>query len=98
MWQESKEMEFMDEALATDSFSSEVKRCSHVGLLCVQDHAENRPTMSEVVFMLSSETELPKPKQPTFTFQNALNSTGPNSKSDRIWSVNEVTGSVLVGR
>ncbi|OMO77430.1 S-locus glycoprotein [Corchorus olitorius] len=99
MWHESKEIEFMDEALATDSFSSsEVKRCIHVGLLCVQDHAENRPSMPEVVFMLSSETELPKPKQPTFTFHKALNSDGSNSKSDRIWSVNEVTGSVLVGR
>ncbi|OMO77417.1 S-locus glycoprotein [Corchorus olitorius] len=99
MWHESKEMEFMDEALQMDSFSSsEVKRCIHVGLLCVQDHAENRPTIPEVVFMLSSETELPKPKQPTFTFQNALNSARSNSKSDRIWSVNEVTGSVLVGR
>ncbi|OMO77431.1 hypothetical protein COLO4_25188 [Corchorus olitorius] len=98
-WHESKEIEFMDEALETDSVSSsEVKRCIHVGLLCVQDHAENRPTMPQVVFMLGSETELPKPKQPTFTFQNALNSTGSNSKSDRIWSVNEVTGSVLVGR
>ncbi|OMO79195.1 S-locus glycoprotein [Corchorus capsularis] len=90
MWHESKEIELMDEALATDSFSSsQVKRCIHVGLLCVQDHAENRPTMPQVVFMLSSETELPKPKQPTFTFHKALNSDGSNSKSDRIWSVNE---------
>ncbi|OMO79186.1 hypothetical protein CCACVL1_13863, partial [Corchorus capsularis] len=29
---------------------------------------------------------------------NALNSAGSDFKSDRIWSVNDVTGSVLVGR
>ncbi|OMO94615.1 hypothetical protein COLO4_16246 [Corchorus olitorius] len=102
MWNESKETEFLDEALAKDSVSSlQVKRCIHVVLLCVQDHVENRPTMPQVVFMLSSESEtdqLPKPKQPAFTFQNALNSAAPDSNSDRIWSINEITESVLVAR
>lgn len=44
---------------------NEVLRCIHVGLLCVQDNANDRPPMSSVMFMLENETaNLPKPKQP----------------------------------
>ena len=45
---------------------SEVLRCIHVGLLCVQQRPEDRPNMSSVVLMLSSESLLPKPRQPGF--------------------------------
>jgi len=38
----------------------------HVGLLCVQHHAEDRPTMLSVVLMLISEGRLPPPKKPAF--------------------------------
>jgi hypothetical protein len=37
-----------------------------VGLLCVQKRQEDRPNMSYVVMMLSSESLLPKPRQPGF--------------------------------
>ena len=47
--------------------SSEILRCIHVGLLCVQDQATNRPTMLDVSTMLSSETvQLLPPKQPAY--------------------------------
>lgn len=45
---------------------SEVFRAIQIGLLCVQPHPEDRPNMSLVVLMLSSEIELPEPKQPGF--------------------------------
>ncbi|KAI8552696.1 hypothetical protein RHMOL_Rhmol06G0286600 [Rhododendron molle] len=38
----------------------------HVGLLCVQQHPEDRPSMSSVVLMLGREGSLPRPKQPGF--------------------------------
>lgn len=42
--------------------------CIQVGLLCVQDCAEDRPNMSEVVTMLSNEgASLPMPKQPMYS-------------------------------
>lgn len=44
----------------------EVLRSIHVGLLCVQHHAEDRPTMLSVVLMLISESTLPPPKKPAF--------------------------------
>nr|XP_011460340.1 PREDICTED: cysteine-rich receptor-like protein kinase 41 isoform X2 [Fragaria vesca subsp. vesca] len=52
----------------TASYSSlKVLRCVHIGLLCVQDNAADRPTMSDVVLMLSSNTDGPQPKEPAFT-------------------------------
>ncbi|XLS79812.1 hypothetical protein HN51_064037 [Arachis hypogaea] len=44
----------------------EVIRTIHVSLLCVQQNPENRPSMSYVLMMLSSEWELPQPKKPGF--------------------------------
>jgi len=38
-----------------------------VGLLCVEDNAVDRPIMSDVISMLTSEAQLPLPKQPAFS-------------------------------
>lgn len=43
-----------------------------VGLLCVQERPEDRPTMSDVVSMLSNEsTDLAPPKQPAFSIRTS---------------------------
>lgn len=40
-------------------------RWIQIGMLCVQDYAGDRPTMSDVVLMLETETmALPCPRQP----------------------------------
>lgn len=45
----------------------QVIRSIHVGLLCVQQNSEYRPSISSVVFMLSNEgVTLPEAKQPGF--------------------------------
>ena len=50
-----------------DTFQpSEVLRSIHVGLLCVQHCADDRPSMSSVVLMLSSEVALPQPRESGF--------------------------------
>ncbi|GJU92725.1 retrovirus-related pol polyprotein from transposon TNT 1-94 [Tanacetum coccineum] len=56
----------MSESLRSSCVVSEVLRSIHVALLCVQNHAEDRPTMLSVVLMLVSESALPEPKQPGF--------------------------------
>ncbi|TQD79747.1 hypothetical protein C1H46_034720 [Malus baccata] len=71
LWNEGRGLKFVDEVLADSYSSSEVTRCMHIGLLCVQDKAADRPTMPDVVFMLSSEKDPPPPKQPIFSnFEN----------------------------
>lgn len=53
--------------------ASEVLRCMHIGLLCVQEDPDDRPTMSDVMVLLGSESmSLPQPKQPAFSLGRAL--------------------------
>nr|XP_027102206.1 G-type lectin S-receptor-like serine/threonine-protein kinase At1g61370 [Coffea arabica]XP_027102643.1 G-type lectin S-receptor-like serine/threonine-protein kinase At1g61370 [Coffea arabica] len=99
LWNECKAPELLDQSLADSCTPTKVKRCIQIGLLCVQDHAADRPTMSNVVLMLSSSEELPQPRQPTFTFQNL-------QESDRFQSairlcngsINEISISMVQGR
>ncbi|THG20546.1 hypothetical protein TEA_010210 [Camellia sinensis var. sinensis] len=67
---ESQASDFVDEVVIDSCSWSEAMRCIHIGLLCVQDRAADRPTMSVVVLMLSNEIDLPHPKQPTFNVQS----------------------------
>lgn len=96
-WKEGRGIELMDQAILADSCCvSEGLRCIHVGLLCVQDLPKDRPTMTEVVSMLTNETDLPEPKEPLFTLQRLSNTTGHESKNMR--SINGVTISMTEGR
>jgi hypothetical protein len=61
-------MELIDPSIRDSCSQDEVLRCIHLAMLCVQDSAAQRPTMSSVVLMLESEpATLPLPRQPTFT-------------------------------
>ncbi|TVU41949.1 hypothetical protein EJB05_15511, partial [Eragrostis curvula] len=40
----------------------EIKRCIEVGLLCMQSDRHKRPTMADVILMLSGEKEIPIPE------------------------------------
>ncbi|XP_066400137.1 cysteine-rich receptor-like protein kinase 25 isoform X1 [Miscanthus floridulus] len=67
LWQDGKWHELVDPALGDDLPLSEVTRCVQVALLCVQDSADDRPNMSEVVAMLGSEgVTMPEPRQPAY--------------------------------
>ncbi|KAJ4840529.1 hypothetical protein Tsubulata_027341 [Turnera subulata] len=69
MWCSGQGLELMDPSLVKSSVPLEVEKCIHIGLLCVQEDPEDRPTMSSVVVMLASNNIiLPQPKRPAFTF------------------------------
>ncbi|XP_021654601.2 G-type lectin S-receptor-like serine/threonine-protein kinase CES101 isoform X1 [Hevea brasiliensis] len=98
IWNEGCGLDLLDPILK-EFCPQNVLRCIHVGLLCVQYHATDRPTMSDVVSMLSNETmQLPEPKQPAF-FINAVAEEPdiPDSQSDNC-SINQVSISVMVAR
>ncbi|KAK6229111.1 hypothetical protein SCA6_018062 [Theobroma cacao] len=69
LWKEDNILGLVDIEASDPSYDEkEILRCIHVGLLCVQEFAKERPTMSRVVSMLNSEiVDLPPPKQPAFT-------------------------------
>ncbi|KAJ0080813.1 hypothetical protein Patl1_10970 [Pistacia atlantica] len=83
LWRDDKALEIVESCIVDSCPVQEVVRCIQVGLLCVQDDASERPTMSTAIFMLTNETQLPSPKQSTFSFRRTK--TEPDS------STNEVT-------
>ncbi|KAB2635313.1 receptor-like protein kinase [Pyrus ussuriensis x Pyrus communis] len=68
LWNEGKGLDLMDPILSKDSCRpDEFLRYIHIGLLCVQEDANSRPTMSSIVLMLKTETiSLSKPERPAF--------------------------------
>ncbi|XP_048438368.1 cysteine-rich receptor-like protein kinase 25 [Pyrus x bretschneideri] len=67
LWNEKKGLELMDPLLKDSCSPNEFLRYIHIGLLCVQEDANNRPTMSSVVHMLKTETiSLSRPEKPAF--------------------------------
>ncbi|GLU22198.1 hypothetical protein SLE2022_382900 [Rubroshorea leprosula] len=100
LWNEDKALEIMDPTLDGFCPHNQILRCIHIGLLCVQDHAIDRPTMSDVVSMLSNETMLlPQPKQPAFFITSVVQQEvgGPEIKSENC-SINQVSISVMEAR
>ncbi|KAF4363088.1 hypothetical protein F8388_013452 [Cannabis sativa] len=73
LWSESRGIKLVDEALGESCINESSKtmmRCIHIGLLCVQDFASDRPSMAQVASMLTNQIfDQPQPKQPIFTFQ-----------------------------
>ncbi|GLT83426.1 hypothetical protein SLE2022_017160 [Rubroshorea leprosula] len=100
LWTSGKSLELMDPSLRDVSSANQLLRYINIALLCVQESATERPTMSDVVSMLSNElTVLPSPKQPAFS--NVRSVGNPNaclSSRGENCSVNEVTASVIEPR
>ncbi|WCJ42951.1 G-type lectin S-receptor-like serine/threonine-protein kinase At1g11410 [Euphorbia peplus] len=95
LWTENRAMDVMDLCLEDLSYKiAEVLRCIQIGLLCVQEDADDRPTMSAVLLMLSSEIALPPPKQPAFTYRTSSN-TASTSEAHGSFSVDELSNSTL---
>ncbi|KAH6775702.1 hypothetical protein C2S52_013263 [Perilla frutescens var. hirtella] len=89
LWKEKRIMEVMDECLKETYIESQVKRCIHVGLLCVQKYVEERPLMSSVVLMLATDGAfLPEPNEPGFFIERSC-SPVQSCTSPSIMSENE---------
>ncbi|XP_028791118.1 G-type lectin S-receptor-like serine/threonine-protein kinase At1g11410 [Neltuma alba] len=96
MWREEKSLDMVDPILGEAYPIDLARRCIHIGLLCVQENASYRPSMSEVIYMLGNEVSLPSPRRPAFLFNsNAELSESSTSKDP---SVNEITGTTISAR
>ncbi|OMO64905.1 hypothetical protein COLO4_31718 [Corchorus olitorius] len=74
LWKEGKELELIDPGLLESCSTPEISRCIHIGLLCVQEDPEDRPTMSDVMVVLGTDKtiSLPEPKRPAFSVGRGL--------------------------
>ncbi|XP_034927215.1 receptor-like serine/threonine-protein kinase SD1-8 [Populus alba] len=99
-WKDGNGLEVLDISVGSSYCPSEVLRCIQVGLLCVQERAEDRPTMASAVLMLSSETaSMPQPKTPGYCLgRNPFETDSSSSKQDESFTVNQVTVTVLDAR
>ncbi|XP_044419945.1 cysteine-rich receptor-like protein kinase 10 [Triticum aestivum] len=65
LWREQRCDELVDDSLGEEYPEMDVMRCIQIALLCVQDVAEDRPTMHDVTTMLGNGNKrLLRPAQP----------------------------------
>ncbi|KAL2247563.1 UNVERIFIED_CONTAM: G-type lectin S-receptor-like serine/threonine-protein kinase [Sesamum indicum] len=98
LWTEGRPLELVDSSLDYRLIQPEVKRCIHVGLLCVQQNPEDRPNMSTVVLMLNGESYLPQPKQPGLLIDVVPSETCSSSSKNESCSVTDFTITTLEAR
>lgn len=71
----------MDPILRESYNQNEIIRTIHIGLLCVQEDPEDRPTMATIVLMLDSSTvTLPTPKRPAFFIHSGTDTYMPKGQ------------------
>ncbi|KAI9079132.1 hypothetical protein K1719_038858 [Acacia pycnantha] len=97
MWNEGVPLKFVDEHLEDSYIESEVLRCIHISLLCLQYHADDRPDMTSVVIMLNSDGVLPEPKEPGFLLES-IPIRGESSNKNTNLSCNEISITLLKAR
>ncbi|TMX04647.1 hypothetical protein EJD97_006173 [Solanum chilense] len=94
LYKEDRSLQLADEQLADSCKTSQILRSIQVGLLCVQQHPNDRPSMFSVVQMLANESLLPKAKEPGFFTERNVYDEG-KSGSQTTSSKNEVTITLL---
>ncbi|XP_062087499.1 cysteine-rich receptor-like protein kinase 10 isoform X4 [Humulus lupulus] len=86
LWKEGNPLKLLDPTLAQSYSENEVVRCINIGLLCVQEDPEDRPTMKTINLMFDSYSiTLAVPKQPAF--YNRTDADIPSMKFDDSRSV-----------
>ncbi|XP_058733736.1 uncharacterized protein LOC131605396 [Vicia villosa] len=94
-WKHGKASQLIDSNIEDLCIVSEVSRCIHIGLLCVQQYPEDRPTMADVILMLGSEMALDDPKEPSFITRKESTEANSNSSGKDISSNYEMTITTL---
>ncbi|KAF8030791.1 hypothetical protein BT93_D0087 [Corymbia citriodora subsp. variegata] len=99
LWNEDHALALVDPNIPATCFEVELSRCINVGLLCTQERAKDRPSISTVISMINSEiVDLPRPKQPAFTARKITQDNDSSRQSQKTCSANDVTLTALQGR
>ncbi|KAI4296582.1 hypothetical protein L6164_036532 [Bauhinia variegata] len=100
LWNQDKIFSLIDPEISDQGFEHQILRCIHIGLLCVQEVARERPSMTTVVSMLNSEIiNLPPPSHVAFINRQSSSSLEcSTSESHGKYSANNVTLTDIQGR
>lgn len=98
LWNEGRAIELMDPLLHNECCPAEFLKCVQVGLLCVQEDAFDRPTMSAVNVMLKRDAViLRQPFKPAFSVGRFTHHSNGHVEDDNC-SVNSLTVSAVAPR
>ncbi|GFP93767.1 g-type lectin s-receptor-like serine/threonine-protein kinase at4g03230 [Phtheirospermum japonicum] len=100
LWSENKTLDLVDPTMLGSCDEFQAMTCVNIGLLCVQEDPNDRPSMTNVVLMLGNETSLlPAPNQPAFVVRRRLSSLSSSSSAiPDSMSHNELTISMAQAR
>lgn len=94
-WRDEKSLEILDSNIEKSYSYIEVIRCIQIGLLCVQQNPDDRPTMERIVSYLSNvSVELPLPQEPGGFMGNRTNQIPRDNISDQRNNSNTTGSSV----
>ncbi|KAK9085004.1 hypothetical protein Sjap_025415 [Stephania japonica] len=95
LWRDGKPLELVDRAMGTSLPEQEVVKFIQVGILCVEEKTDDRPTMSSVIFMLSNDTTVPIPKQPAFILTRNYKHPNSSTSGTGSCSANEMSTTIV---
>ncbi|KAI9083647.1 hypothetical protein K1719_034348 [Acacia pycnantha] len=95
LWINANVLPLIDPQIYDPNFQKDILRCTHIGLLCVQELAKDRPTMASVMSMIQSEiVDIPLPSQPAFILRQTMShATEQTPSNNGLFSVNKVVSS-----
>ncbi|KQK15837.1 G-type lectin S-receptor-like serine/threonine-protein kinase B120 [Brachypodium distachyon] len=97
-WNEDKCEELIDPSIRSSCSVRQVMRCIHIALLCVQDHAQDRPDIPAVILMLSNDSSaLAMPRPPTLMLRGRATDSSKSS-DEKSHSIGTISMTQLHGR
>ena len=67
LWEGGRWFEILEESISKEIHITEARKYINIALMCVQESADDRPTMSDVVALLNNENAiLPQPNHPAY--------------------------------
>ncbi|KAJ7948965.1 putative Receptor protein kinase [Quillaja saponaria] len=99
LWRDGLGQELIDERISSSFNNDQMLRCIHVALLCVEENANNRLTMSNVITMLTNESaELPLPKRIAFYTGRNVSEAQTLTRESKDDSINGLSASYMYAR
>ncbi|KAL1222888.1 G-type lectin S-receptor-like serine/threonine-protein kinase [Cardamine amara subsp. amara] len=99
LWSDGEAASLADPVVFDKCFEKEIEKCVQIGLLCVQEFSNDRPNVSNVIWMLTTEnTNLAQPKQPAFIVRRGVSEAESSDQSSQKASINDVSLTAVTGR
>ncbi|KAH0863793.1 hypothetical protein HID58_081004, partial [Brassica napus] len=98
LWNDGEAASLANPIVFDECFEKEIAKCVQIGLLCVQQLANDRPNVSNVIWMLTTENaHLPEAKQPAFIARREVSVAGSSDRSSQMVTINDASLTAITG-